>query len=79
MLAVVPKARGQGVGTALMEECVRRACHMGATQLGLHTMEVMQAAVRMYERMGFVHTPDLDFYPTRGIIVKGYRRPLNDG
>lgn len=79
LLAVVPKVRGQGVGTALMEECVQRASRMGATQLGLHTMEVMQAAVRMYERMGFVHMPALDFRPTEGILVKGYCRRLDNG
>ncbi len=78
LLAVVPKARGQGVGTALMDECVRRARHMGATLLGLHTMEVMQAAVRMYERIGFVHTPSLDFRPTEEVLVKGYCRRLDD-
>ena len=79
LLAVVPKVRGQGVGTALMEECVRRASRIGASQLGLHTMEVMQSAVRMYERMGFVHTPTLDFRPTEGILVKGYCRRLDNG
>ncbi len=79
LLAVVPRVRGQGVGTALMDECVRRARKMGAIQLGLHTMDVMQAAVRMYERMGFVHTPALDFRPVEGIIVKGYNRRLDNG
>ena len=79
LLAVVPRVRGQGVGTALMDECVRRASRMGATQLGLHTMEVMQAAVHMYERMGFVHMSALDFRPSEGILVKGYRRRLDNG
>ncbi len=79
LLAVLPRARGQGVGTALMDGCMRRARHMGATQLGLHTMEVMQAAVHMYKRMGFVHTPSLDFRPTENVLVKGYRRRLDAG
>ena len=79
LLAVLPRVRGQGVGTALMDECVRHASRMGATQLGLHTMEVMQAAVHMYERMGFVHMPALDFRPSEGILVKGYRRRLDNG
>jgi len=78
LLAMVPKGRGQGAGTALMKECVRRARRMGATQLGLHTMEVMQVAVRMYERMGFVHTPALDFRPTEGVVVKGYLLHLDN-
>ena len=77
LLAVLPRARGQGVGAALMDECVHRARHMGAHLLGLHTMDVMQAAVRVYEGMGFVHTPALDFRPTEGVLVKGYSLRLD--
>lgn len=76
LLAVPPAARGQGVGTALMAECVRRARHAGARALGLHTMDFMETAVRMYARMGFVRAPDLDFSPVQGVVVKGYRLNL---
>jgi GNAT superfamily N-acetyltransferase len=76
LLAVPPAARGQGVGTALMEECVRRARRSGARALGLHTMDFMKSAVRMYARLGFVRAPSLDFSPVRGIVVKGYRLDL---
>ena len=76
LLAVLPSARGQGVGIALMAECVRRARQSGAAALGLHTMDVMRAAVRIYERMGFARTPDLDFSPAPGVLVKGYRIDL---
>ena len=76
LLAVLPSARGQGVGTALMAECVRRARQAGAAALGLHTMDMMRAAMRMYERMGFVRVPDLDFSPAQGLLVKGYRMDL---
>jgi GNAT superfamily N-acetyltransferase len=76
LLAVVPAARGKGVGAALIDECARRARRAGATTLGLHTMDMMRAAVRMYERMGFVRAPDLDFTPAEGVLVKGYRLDL---
>ena len=76
LLAVLPAARGQGVGQALMDECVRRARASEAAALGLHTMDVMHAAVRMYERMGFVRVPETDFAPGGGILVKGYRLDL---
>lgn len=76
LLAVVPAARGKGVGLALMTECARRARCAGATTLGLHTMDMMQAAMRMYERMGFVRAPDLDFSPAEGVLVKAYRLDL---
>ena len=72
LLAVSPLARGQGVGTALMDECEQRARRAGATVLGLHTMEMMQAAIRMYERRGFERAPELDFHPAQGVLVKGY-------
>ena len=76
LLAVLPAARGHGIGAALMAECVRRARIAGAAALGLHTTDMMQAAIRLYERMGFVRTPDLDFSPAQGILVKGYRLDL---
>ena len=76
LLAVAPDARGQGVGTALMDECARRARRAGATALGLHTTDIMRSAVRMYERMGYVRTPELDFAPASGVLVKGYRLDL---
>ena len=76
LLAVAPAARGQGVGTALMEECIRRARCAGASALGLHTMDAMKTAVRMYERMGFVRLPQTDFTPAPGVLVKGYRLDL---
>jgi GNAT superfamily N-acetyltransferase len=76
LLAVLPEARGHGVGSALMRECVRRARDMGAPALGLHTTDMMRAAVRMYERMGFARAPETDFEPGGGIVVKGFRLDL---
>jgi GNAT superfamily N-acetyltransferase len=76
LLAVAPGARGQGVGAALMDECERRARRAGARMLGLHTMEMMQVAIGMYERRGFERVPELDFCPAQGILVKGYCRRL---
>ena len=76
LLAVAPAGRGRGVGAALMQECVRRARRNGAPVLSLHTTDVMQTAQRMYERMGFVRSPELDFHPAPGVTVKGYRLEL---
>jgi len=61
LLAVAPEARQQGVGKALMEECVRRARAMGADTLGLHTSASLRIASGMYERMGFERDPEHDF------------------
>ena len=77
LLAVATEARGQGVGTALMKECIRRARRLGASCLNLHTTDIMQVAMRMYERMGFVRAPDLDFHPDPSVTVKAYRLALD--
>jgi GNAT superfamily N-acetyltransferase len=76
LLAVAPAARRQGVAAALMQECVRRARQAGARILGLHTTDFMQAARRMYERMGFVRAPEIDFEPAPGLTIEGYRLDL---
>ncbi len=76
LLAVAPEARGLGIGTALMQECVRRARSLGASCLNLHTTDMMRVAMGMYERMGFVRAPELDFHPDPSVTVKGYRLDL---
>ena len=73
LLAVAPAARGRGVGAALMHECIRRARESRSSALTLHTMDMMQAAMRMYERLGFQRAPELDIEVAPGVTIKGYR------
>ena len=74
MLAVTPEARGKGVATALIAECIRRTKEKGYASIGLHTGEFMDSAQRLYERLGFERLPQFDFEPAGdGIIVKAYR------
>jgi ribosomal protein S18 acetylase RimI-like enzyme len=61
-----------------MQECVTRAHASGTASLTLHTTDIMQAAMRLYERMGFVRAPELDFEPAPGVVVKGYRLDVRD-
>ena len=76
LLAVAPEVRGAGVGAALLRECIRRARSSGAREIGLHTSRSMEAAIRMYERFGFVRHPDHDFQPEGGELVTAYRLQL---
>lgn len=76
LVAVDPPARGRGIARALMDECLRRACASGATEIGLHTSRSMQAAIRMYEGMGFQRAPENDFQPPGTERVVGYRLRL---
>ncbi len=77
LLAVAPHARGRGLAVALMNECIARARDRRATALTLHTMEAMQAARRLYARMGFVRAPELDFVPRDSFVAEGYRLDLS--
>ncbi|MCG3116492.1 MAG: GNAT family N-acetyltransferase [Candidatus Manganitrophus sp. SA1] len=77
LLAVAPAARGSGIGGALVRECIRRARRSGSQALTLHTSDVMRVAMRMYERMGFVRDPELDFRLSEAVTVKGYRFNLD--
>lgn len=54
MLVVDPAARGAGLGRLLIEECISRARRDGAVALALHTSPIMQVALAMYLRRGFV-------------------------
>jgi ribosomal protein S18 acetylase RimI-like enzyme len=78
LLAVEPAARGRGIGAALMHECSRRARASGARALTLHTADIMEAAIRLYERLGFQRAAELDFEPAPGAMLKGYRLSLEE-
>ena len=76
LLAVPPDQRGQGIGAALVRECIERARRSGAKILALHTTDMMRTAMRMYERLGFARAPELDFKPAADLTVKGYQLDL---
>ncbi|MEU6775439.1 GNAT family N-acetyltransferase [Streptomyces sp. NPDC046759] len=64
MLAVAAAARGQGAGETLVRACVDRARSTeGCTAVVLSTQRTMHTAHRIYERLGFVRTPERDWNP----------------
>ncbi|MEU6544174.1 GNAT family N-acetyltransferase [Streptomyces sp. NPDC046859] len=64
MLAVDHAARGRGAGEALVRACVDRArATEGCVRVILSSQSTMHSAHRLYERLGFVRTPDRDWNP----------------
>lgn len=56
-LAVAPKAQGHGIGRRLVERVIAFARERGARRIVLWSASKLGPAVRIYEGLGFVHTP----------------------
>lgn len=74
MLATTPEARGKGVATSLIRECMKRSKEQGYIAMGLHTADFMNDAMQLYTNLGFKRLPEFDFEPANdGIIVKAFQ------
>jgi GNAT superfamily N-acetyltransferase len=61
LLAVDDAHRGRGAGKALARFCIERARGLGKARVVLHTTRAMQTAWAMYEGLGFIRFPEIDF------------------
>lgn len=76
MLVTAPAARGHGVGRALVQACLAAAREAGCAMVRLSTQRPMTAAIRIYESLGFVRTPERDWTPVPGYDLIAYALPL---
>lgn len=76
MLAVDPAARGRGAGRALVRAAIARARADGRPSIGIFTRPFMSAAQALYESLGFVREPALDWEFEPGEWLLAYRLRL---
>jgi ribosomal protein S18 acetylase RimI-like enzyme len=67
-LWVTPEGRGTGVGKALVEEILKIARALGYEEIKLDTLPTMDAAIRLYEKMGFVKCDKYYDTPIEGTV-----------
>ena len=65
---VDPRYRGLGVAERLMRATIQHAIALHYTRLRLDTLERLQAANRLYKRMGYRTIPRYNDCPIEGVI-----------
>jgi ribosomal protein S18 acetylase RimI-like enzyme len=76
MLAVAPEARGRGVAAALVSVCIERSRELSYGAVVLSSLPAQQPAHRIYERLGFRRTPELDWSPVEDVDLLAFRLDL---
>ena len=76
LLAVDHSKRGQGIGKLLTNACIQKAKDLALKQLIIHSTKAMGIAWKMYEKIGFRRSEDLDFMQGQ-LPVFGFRLMLD--
>jgi peptide alpha-N-acetyltransferase len=66
MLAVSSEYRNQGIATSLVRMAIDKMIARGADEVVLETEETNVAAMRLYERLGFLRSKKLHRYYLNG-------------
>jgi DNA-binding MarR family transcriptional regulator/GNAT superfamily N-acetyltransferase len=78
LLYVEPAARGHGIGSRLIEECVRFARQAGYRKITLWTQRELAAARRLYKQAGFRLTAKKthDSFGRKGLVAETWHLAL---
>lgn len=77
MLAVAPASAGRGIGRRLVEACHERAAAAGARQMVCSVEEQNARALRFYARLGYLRSPDRDWWPIPTVKLLAFTRELD--
>ena len=80
VLATDPSYQGRGIGEALTQWCIAKARSDGRSALVLNTTDYMEAAQRLYRRLGFELYPEIGYRigGRQPVEVLGFRLELKD-
>jgi ribosomal protein S18 acetylase RimI-like enzyme len=67
-LYVSPKARGMGLGSALVDAITGEAVRIGYREMRLDTLPTMSAAIALYDKAGFAPTQPYYATPIAGTL-----------
>jgi GNAT superfamily N-acetyltransferase len=70
-LYVVPRARGTGLGKALVARAIAEAGRLGYGEIKLDTLEDMTAAIKLYRSFGFDPIAPYGTAPYPGLVCLG--------
>ena len=79
-ITVSGKVRNRGIGTRLMREILERAKKYGVTDIHLEVRESNEAAIHLYEKLGFVRDGIRKNYytaPVENAVTMTVRQELN--
>ena len=71
-LAVTERAQGQGIGRKLSEAVIAWSREAGARKVVLVSASQLAVAIALYERLGFLHTPQAGerWYPEADVYME---------